>query len=77
MESVNVPKVLHDHVLGEMERVATYYLSERRFLATDDNQVRRFPEIMFSFLHRNSATATQFYDLPGERVVTIGTRIDL
>lgn len=77
MESVNVPKVLHDHVLGEMERVATYYLSERRFLATDDNQVRRFPEILFSFLHRNSATATQFYALPGERVVTIGTRIDL
>ncbi len=77
MESVNIQKVMHDQVLGERERVATYYLSERRFLTLDANQMRGLPEKMFSFLHRNSATATQYFGLPGDRVITIGTRVDL
>lgn len=77
MESVNIQKVLHDEVLGERERVATYYLSERRFLTLDGNQMRSVPEKLFSFLHRNSATATQYFGLPGDRVITIGTRVDL
>lgn len=77
MESVNIQKVLHDQVLGERERVATYYLSERRFLTLDANHMRAFPEKLFSFLHRNSATATQYFGLPGDRVITIGTRVDL
>ncbi|CAB4340836.1 MAG: potassium transporter Kup [Actinobacteria bacterium] len=77
MDEVNVSRILHDHFLAESERVATYYISERRFLATDANNIRHVPEALFSLLHRNSAPVVQYYGLPGDRVISIGTRIDL
>ena len=77
MDAMNVSDIMREHVLGNSERVATYYISERRFLATDANLVKRLPEALFSAMHRNSAPVVQYYGLPGDRVISIGTRIDL
>jgi KUP system potassium uptake protein len=77
MDSVDIPAVIKAHVLGETEAVATYYLSDRRFIGTDANRVGKTSEKMFDFLHRNSATVTEYFNLPPDRVIAMGVRIDL
>ncbi len=78
METVNVPTVLKREVLtSDEEDSATYYLSERHFLASDDGELGNRTETLFEILHRNAVSPTQFYGLPYDRVITIGTRIDL
>jgi len=77
MESVDLPALLRLHLLGELEDNATYYLSERRFLATNSGTLGHRTEALFGLLHRNSATATQYFGLPYDRVISLGTRIDL
>lgn len=77
MESINLPEVLEREILGDKEKVATYYLSERHFLATDRGSLGHRTEALFELLHRNSVAPTEFYGLPYDRVITIGTRIDL
>lgn len=77
MESINLPEVLEQEVLGDREKIATYYLSERHFLASDHGSIGHRTEALFELLHRNSVAPTEFYGLPYDRVITIGTRIDL
>ena len=78
MESVTVPNILQREVLSkEEEESATYYLSERHFLASDGGSLGNRTETLFEILHRNAVSPTQFYGLPYDRVITIGTRIDL
>lgn len=77
MESTDIPRSLRASVIGESERTATYYLSERQFVATNKNQLPAWLERAFGFLHRNAQHPSQYYSLPLDRVVTIGTRIDL
>lgn len=77
MESLDLPKMLNEKVLGNHERAATYYLSERKFHATDEGTVRGVPEKLFGLLHRNAVTPSTYFGLPPDRVITLGTRIDL
>ncbi len=77
METINLPEVLEREVLGEKEKIATYYLSERHFLASNRGSLGHRTEALFEILHRNSVASTEFYGLPYDRVITIGTRIDL
>ncbi len=77
METINLPEVLEREVLGEKEKIATYYLSERHFLASNRGSLGHRTEALFEILHRNSVAPTEFYGLPYDRVITIGTRIDL
>jgi len=78
METVNVPSILQREALSiEEEGSATYYLSERHFLASDSGSLGKRTETLFEILHRNAVSPTTFYGLPYGRVITIGTRIDL
>ena len=78
METVNVPNILQRDALSrEEENSATYYLSERHFLASDGGNLGKRTETLFEILHRNAVSPTTFYGLPYDRVITIGTRIDL
>jgi KUP system potassium uptake protein len=78
METVNVPNILQREALSiEEEGSATYYLSERHFLASDSGSLGKRTETLFEILHRNAVSPTTFYGLPYGRVITIGTRIDL
>jgi KUP system potassium uptake protein len=78
METVNVPNILQrDALSSEEENSATYYLSERHFLASDGGNLGKRTETLFEILHRNAVSPTTFYGLPYGRVITIGTRIDL
>lgn len=78
METVNVPSILQRSALSaDDEQSATYYLSERHFLASEGGTLGNRTENLFEILHRNAVSPTQFYGLPYDRVITIGTRIDL
>lgn len=77
METADLPDILRTSVLGEGEADATYYLSERRFVATDHGMLPAWLERMFAFLHRNSQAPAAYFSLPPERVIPLGTRIDL
>lgn len=77
METADIPATLRAQLLGEAESVATYYLSERRFMATNAGQLPAWLERIFAFLHRNSETPATYFGLSADRVITIGTRVDL
>ena len=78
METVKVPNILQrDAMTAEEESSATYYLSERHFLASEGGNLGKRTETIFEILHRNAVSPTTFYGLPYDRVITIGTRIDL
>ena len=78
METIVIPEVLQREVLTSgVEENATYYLSERHFLASEAGSLGKRTENIFEILHRNAVSPTQYYGLPYGRVITIGTRIDL
>ncbi len=77
METPDIPAALRASALGGVESVATYYLSERKFVGSDAGSVPERREKFFAFLHRNSQAPSQFFGLPSDRVIAIGTRIDL
>jgi KUP system potassium uptake protein len=56
---------------------AIYFTSNRTFVATSKGQMPALLERLFSVLHRNAASPTAYFHLPTERVVTLGTLVDL
>jgi KUP system potassium uptake protein len=77
METPDIPASLRASALGGVESVATYYLSERKFVGSDAGSVPERREKFFAFLHRNAQAPSAFFGLPPDRVISIGTRIDL
>lgn len=54
-----------------------YVLSNRTFQATDRGSMSALTERIYAWLHRNAASPTAYFGLPTERVVTLGTLVDL
>lgn len=77
METADIPRTLRASVLGQLERSATYYVSERRFMGSDAGDVGRRVEKIFAFLYRNSQAPANFFSLPIDRVISMGTSADL
>jgi KUP system potassium uptake protein len=77
METADIPRTLRAALLGQRERSATYYISERRFVGSDAGEVGQTRERIFAFLHKNSQTPAAYFSLPNDRLISIGTRIDL
>jgi KUP system potassium uptake protein len=78
MESPNIPKALISCCIdAEVEKSATYFLSDRKFVGLESGELQGNAEKVFSFLHRNSATAAHYYGLPQERVITLAVQMDL
>ena len=55
----------------------TYYLGRETFLATPKGKMGTISESLFSYLSRNSVTATSYFAIPSEQVVELGSQIDL
>lgn len=77
MQNIDLPSLLKERVLGDLEENATYFLSERRFRGTEMGRLGPRTEKLFGLFHRNAATPTEYFGLPYERVISLGTRIDL
>jgi KUP system potassium uptake protein len=77
-QDVNVQKSIIDNVMSiEEERECTYYLADRKFLESSEGTLKGLTEKTFGILHRNSATASSYFGLPENRVITLGTQMDL
>jgi KUP system potassium uptake protein len=78
MQDVNIQQTIIDHVMSKQEELlCTYYLADRKFIESDSGQLRGTNEKVFAILHRNSARASSYFGLPENRVITLGTQMDL
>jgi len=78
MQDVNIQQTIIDHVMSKQEELlCTYYLADRKFIESDAGQLRGTNEKVFGILHRNSARASSYFGLPENRVITLGTQMDL
>ncbi|HBY60621.1 MAG TPA: potassium transporter Kup, partial [Solibacterales bacterium] len=56
---------------------AVYFLGRESFVASNQGRMGPTEESFFAFLQRNTTSADRFFGLPHQRVVEIGTQIDL
>ena len=77
-QDVNVQQSIIDSVMSaDEEAECTYYLADRKFLESSEGSLKGMTEKVFGILHRNSATASGYFGLPENRVITLGTQMDL
>ncbi len=77
MESPRVPDILAHAGLPFELKDATYYIGRETFLAGKGGKMGVLSEGLFSFLSRNSKSATDYFSIPPEQVVELGMQIDL
>jgi KUP system potassium uptake protein len=79
METPNVPDIMR--FLGT-RRVRTrpnetsFYLGRERLLATGDSRMVGWRKKLFILMSRNARSATEFFSIPPNRVVELGTQIE-
>jgi KUP system potassium uptake protein len=56
---------------------ATFFLGRERVLARGRNPIARWRVGLFAFMSRNSQRATAFFNIPPERVVEVGSQIEV
>lgn len=77
-QDVNIQQSIIESVMSaEEEYECTYYLADRKFLESSAGSLKGMTEKVFGILHRNSATASSYFGLPENRVITLGTQVDL
>jgi KUP system potassium uptake protein len=78
METPNVPQVMRRAAeLGvpcQPERTS-YFLGRETLLATGQTRMRPWRKALFSFISRNSRSATHYFAIPPDRVVELGMQI--
>ena len=79
MESPNVPELLKrtggHFPVGEHE--VTYYLGRETLLTTGTSTLATWRKRIFSLMSRNAQPATAFFNIPPNRVVELGTQVQL
>ncbi len=81
METPNVPQVMIDAaqrygVPNEPARTS-YFLGRETLLTSGESKMFRWRKALFSFISRNSRSATQYFGIPPDRVVELGMQINL
>ncbi len=54
---------------------ATYFLSQMSLVPTEENGMARWRKALFMAMARNAASPANYFNLPPERVVTLGAQI--
>jgi KUP system potassium uptake protein len=76
MEQPDVPALLAEHLPGFVPEHTTYFLGrEALFSETDPGTSWRYK--LFSAMSRNAAGATAFFSIPPDRVLELGTQIEV
>jgi KUP system potassium uptake protein len=57
--------------------LAYYFLGRESVLATEREGMMRWRERLFALMNRNAADVASYFELPADRVVEIGTRVDV
>jgi KUP system potassium uptake protein len=80
IETPNVPSIMRraakEGVPYAPERTS-YFLGRETLLATGESKMLRWRKTLFSFISRNSRSATQYFGIPPDRVVELGMQISL
>ena len=81
MESTNIPKLLGIAVKKrglpiDLEKTM-YVIARETLLATDKGKMGRVAETIFSVLLKNARSASEYFALPPDQVLELGTHIDL
>ncbi|HEY2744142.1 MAG TPA: KUP/HAK/KT family potassium transporter, partial [Polyangia bacterium] len=63
--------------LGLERPDVTFFIGRETFLATDEGEMGRISESLFSFLYKVASSATTYFGLPPDRVMEVGMHIDL
>ena len=77
MESPDVPKLLTDHLEECALDHTTFFLGRETLIATRRPGMAIWREKLFAFLSRNAQPATSFFGIPPDRVMEVGTQIEL
>ena len=77
MESPNVPELLEAELPGYSLEHTTFFLGRETLIATERPGMALWREKLFAFLSRNAQPATAFFGIPADRVMEIGTQIEL
>jgi len=80
MEDPNVPEDLKRVKLPGLNldpKESTFFLGRERILATEKPGMAIWREKLFSWMTRNSREATSFFCLPPDRVIEVGTQVEL
>lgn len=81
MQSPNVPVALRQCELHglpvDLEHI-TYYLARETIISTPQQSgMMQWQEKLFSFMSRNSLTATAFFNIPAGQVVELGQQVEI
>jgi KUP system potassium uptake protein len=78
MESPNVPALLErEDTPTPPLQYTTFFLGRETVLAETSEGMSRWRKVLFGFMSRNSQRATAFFAVPPDRVVEVGSQIEL
>jgi KUP system potassium uptake protein len=80
MESPDVPGVLRRFSMGKFpngDHDVTYYLGRETLLTSGTSKLAVWRKRIFALMSRNAQTATAFFNIPPNRVVELGTQVQL
>ncbi len=80
MQTPNVPEVLHlarVHGIKVTAPECSFYLGRETLFTNGPSKMWRWRKWLFAFLSRNARSATAFFSIPPNRVLEIGTQIEL
>ncbi|HVF38703.1 MAG TPA: potassium transporter Kup [Gemmatimonadaceae bacterium] len=79
METADVPAVLascKESGIRAEPRETTYYLGRERLLPHGQTKLAGWRKKLYVFMSRNSRTATEYFNIPPNRVVKLGAQIE-
>jgi KUP system potassium uptake protein len=79
METPNVVEVMQlcaAHGLRAKPHDTTYYLGRERLLTIGPGKMMKWRKKLFAFMARNARSATEFFGIPPNRVVELGTQVE-
>jgi KUP system potassium uptake protein len=80
MQTPNVPEILRiagTQGLKVRTSECSFFLGRETLLTTGQVKMRRWRKALFAFLSRNARSATAFFGIPPNRVLELGTQIEL
>jgi KUP system potassium uptake protein len=79
-EDPDVPEVIasiHECGLPFDMMDTTFFLSRESIVATDRPGMVRWRDKLFVFMQRNATPATAFFQIPGNRLIELGTQVEI
>jgi KUP system potassium uptake protein len=81
METPNVRRIMRDAArhngVPYDEARTSYFLGRETLLTSGGSKMFRWRKALFTFISRNSRSATQYFGIPPDRVVELGMQINL